>query len=394
MHDWEDPRPFASIGLKAVLQSAIHRNGKTQKLQTNHRGCIRDIESLCAQFWLANHFCYRFVLDKVPYPDPNNKEDWTNRPQWATPRGKMVSYEMCRRSDLEAMERAAIPTSKRGHAWGMYSARQIDDAGCHPQEVARWCNWTQEVMYDSYLRSFSKASLMAAAGYTICEEAMFFSERFFIKVPDTLVADVAPYAEELAQRVRALENIGEPRPSLYAAVKVVRHLTMVLIQDAAAGLAEFPRHDVMSYLLGFQQFRELVDQHQADRERGVFEKLRPLRQHDRLHRIELLIEQSLAAADCNTSQPVAAVLARAASIAVRVSFQVAQPPTRRLDCNSRPLPMLLCLLTTGVTARYLRAPVPRSSHSARPAPRIWQSSCYPTNFVPINPNVTQKDPKG
>ncbi len=50
------------------------------------------------------------------------------------------------------------------------------------QETARWCKWLREVMYESYLRAFARATLLAAAGWPTCAEPMFFSERYYIKV--------------------------------------------------------------------------------------------------------------------------------------------------------------------------------------------------------------------
>ncbi len=48
------------------MLSAIHRNGKTQHVESNHIGCIRNVQpESCAHYWLAVHFCRRFALDKV-----------------------------------------------------------------------------------------------------------------------------------------------------------------------------------------------------------------------------------------------------------------------------------------------------------------------------------------
>jgi hypothetical protein len=53
---------------------------------------------------------------------------------------------------------------------------------CELQEVERWCNWTPDSATVSYLRSYSRSTLLAAAGWSTSGERMFFSERFHIEV--------------------------------------------------------------------------------------------------------------------------------------------------------------------------------------------------------------------
>lgn len=203
MHDFENVEPFFTIGDKAHLLSAVSRNGKTHKLQVDHTGCLRDVEPLnCAHFWMGMYYCRRFALDKVPYPDPREVDDWNNRSQWHTPNNNVLPYETCRQSDNRIMKAADIMTSKTCHAWRQYSARQVDDAGCRKEEVERWCNWTPDSATVSYLRSYSRSTLLAAAGWSTSGERMFFSERFHIEVPDSLVDDVAPYLKILPGRSR------------------------------------------------------------------------------------------------------------------------------------------------------------------------------------------------
>lgn len=373
LHDWEDPRPFPVLGPKANVLSAVHRGGKTQKLHASHIGCIRDVKPLCcAHFWMAVHYLRRFVLEQVPYPDPNNKKSWTNHPQWASSAILVcIAYEACRRADNAVQRRAGISTSKSCHAWRVYSARQVDDAGLPDQVVSRWCKWSPEVMYDAYLRSYSRSALLAAAGWDPAEEFMFFSERFYIEVPESLVAAVSPYLGHLREQAKHLSR-DTPRPSVNAAVKLIHYLTVVLIQDAAAGLAEeFPDHDVMSYLMGFQEFRDLVTQHKANCAQGAFDHLRPRRQHERLQSIESLLQQRYTSGQsqevfqvaCAAASSIAPSATDTQQIGPAAPSSVMQTPPRHA-ASARPA------LQSGPAPALARSPYgPLSPASAREAGR-------------------------
>ena len=98
---------------------------------------------------------------------------------------------------------------------------------------------------------------MGAAGWegaATNELRMFFDERFYIVVPEELEVLVFPFLPELQKRVEALG--AQAGLSMTATVKVFKYLAVVLIQDAAGGLAtQFPDHDVHRLLNASPVFR-------------------------------------------------------------------------------------------------------------------------------------------
>ena len=131
------------------------------------------------------------------------------------------------------------------------------DVPCPVRVIARMDKWIYEAMYQSYLEFFKPSGLMGAAGWegaATNELRMFFAERFFIVVPEELEVFLFPFLPELKRRVESLGS--KAGSSMKASILVFKYLALVVIQDAAGGLAaQYPDHDVHKLLYQSQAFR-------------------------------------------------------------------------------------------------------------------------------------------
>ncbi len=125
------------------------------------------------------------------------------------------------------------------------------------QVIVGMGEWIYEAMCQSYLEFFKAPGLMGAAGWpgaATNELKMYFHERFFIVVSEELAHLLFPFLRELEKLVKELDD--KAGASTKASIQIFKYLALVVVQDAADGLAaEFPDHDVHKLLKTSAIFR-------------------------------------------------------------------------------------------------------------------------------------------
>ena len=101
------------------------------------------------------------------------------------------------------------------------------------QVIMRHGRWQfSTAMFQSYLMFFKIEGLLASGSWPGAAEkdfGMFFSPRFCVEVPESLIAYVFPWYDSFRQ---AVADLGEDaQPSELSLLKVIPYLATVLVQD-------------------------------------------------------------------------------------------------------------------------------------------------------------------
>jgi hypothetical protein len=116
----------------AYLLTAVLKGGKTSPDgKKGYAGCLRAKDPLlCPQGALGRHLVTRFTLDGEAFPDPADRHTWVHTALWTgqDPQAS-VEYTTCVRNFAGYLEDAEVVIKKKMHAFRVYAARLMDEAG-------------------------------------------------------------------------------------------------------------------------------------------------------------------------------------------------------------------------------------------------------------------------
>jgi hypothetical protein len=111
-------------------------NGKSQKNgRKAFAGCIRHIQALiCAQGGLGRLLCTRYNIEGSCFPHPGDKEAWLTEALWpASDPQANLSYQQLLENISSAFEEMGIKSRKVTHAFRVFMAQKMDEAGVDDQ---------------------------------------------------------------------------------------------------------------------------------------------------------------------------------------------------------------------------------------------------------------------
>ena len=124
-----------------MLLSSVLENGKTQSNgRKGYAGCIRHrMALLCGHGALARHMATRYNVDQVTFPDPRDRAAWLSEALWpAWDRTQNIQYQQMASNLRTVLDEEEIFIKKLTHAFRVYGARLMDEAGCDDKVGGWW----------------------------------------------------------------------------------------------------------------------------------------------------------------------------------------------------------------------------------------------------------------
>eukprot|EP00798_Chlamydomonas_sp_ICE-L_P013834 gene13834-19755_t len=225
--DLQCPRMLENEGpMKVLMWTMVLRGVKTAK----HQQC-------CPIGALGRYLVYRFNIARNPFPRPDMwEEEWIQCALFANPKGDPnmpLGYDLFNSMVSHVLEVNDVITSKVTHAMRMSAAQILECMGVPSSDIEIFGRWRLDTCVRHYILGLPQTCVLASAGMKGWRDGLYYSERFTIPVPKTLLDEAKPHLFPFLDQLSKVQVCKVNSVGVDSVIGFIDSLVEPLIQDAA-----------------------------------------------------------------------------------------------------------------------------------------------------------------